>query len=54
MQSNKFRKAVEHTNHTSHKYKDHFAVVCLVAWPFNESEARDDLVLIETSMPFSH
>ena len=27
---------------------DHFTVVCLVAWPLNESEAGIDLVLIET------
>ena len=27
---------------------DHFTVVCLVAWPLNESEAGVDLVLIET------
>ena len=32
---------------------DHFTVVCLVAWPLNESEARGDLVLIETSLLFS-
>ena len=31
---------------------DHFTVVCLVAWPLNESEAGGDLVLIETSMLF--
>ena len=31
---------------------DHFAVVCLVAWPLNESEAAVDLVLIETSLLF--
>jgi len=31
---------------------DHFTVVCLVAWPLNESEAAVDLVLIETSMIF--
>ena len=30
----------------------HFTVVCLVAWPLNESEAGDDLVLIETSLLF--
>ena len=29
---------------------DHFTVVCLVAWPLNESEAGVDLVLIETSL----
>ena len=32
---------------------DHFTVVCLVAWPFNESEAGGDLVLIGTSLLFS-
>ena len=31
---------------------DHFTVVCLVAWPLNESEAGVDLVLIETSVLF--
>jgi len=25
---------------------EHFTVVCLVAWPLNESEAAIDLVLI--------
>ena len=30
----------------------HFTVVCLVAWPLNESEADVDLVLIETSLLF--
>ena len=30
--------------------KNHFAVVCLVAWPLNESEVGIDLVLIETSL----
>ena len=29
---------------------DLFTVVCLVAWPLNESEAGADLVLIETSL----
>ena len=29
-----------------------FTVVCLVAWPLNESKAGDDLVLIETSPLF--
>ena len=29
---------------------DHFTVVCLVAWPLNESEAGVDLVLIVTSL----
>ena len=27
---------------------DHFTVVCSVAWPLNGSEARVDLVLIQT------
>ena len=31
---------------------DHFTVVCLAAWPLNESEAGIDFVLIETSMLF--
>ena len=31
---------------------DHCTVVCLVAWPLNESEAGGDLVLIETSLLF--
>ena len=31
---------------------DHFTVVRLVAWPLNEKEAGDDLVLIETSLLF--
>ena len=30
---------------------EHLTVVCLVAWPLNESEARVDLV-IETSLLF--
>ena len=29
---------------------DLFTVVCLVAWPLNESEAGVDIVLIETSL----
>ena len=31
---------------------DQFTVVCLVAWPLNESEAGGDLALIETSLFF--
>ena len=31
---------------------DHFTVVCLVAWPLNESEAGVDLVLMETLLLF--
>ena len=31
---------------------DHFTVVCLVAWPLNESEAGVDLVLLGTSLLF--
>ena len=30
----------------------HFTVVCLVAWPLNESETGVDLVLILTSLLF--
>ena len=30
----------------------YFTVVCLVAWPLNESEAGADLGLIETSLIF--
>ena len=29
---------------------DHFTVVCLDAWPLNETEARVDLVYIKTSL----
>ena len=32
---------------------DHFTVMCLVAWPLNESEAGVDLVLIETLLLFT-
>ena len=35
-----------------HDVIDHFTVVCLVAWPLNESEAGGDLVLIQTSLLF--
>ena len=31
---------------------DCFTVVCLVAWPLNESEAGGDRALIETSLLF--
>ena len=31
---------------------EHFTVLCLVAWPLNESEAGVDIVLIETSLLF--
>ena len=31
---------------------DHLTVVCLVAWPFYESEAGVDLVMIEISLLF--
>ena len=31
----------------------HFTVVCLVAWHMNASEARGDLVLIQTYLVFS-
>ena len=29
---------------------DHYTVVCLVTWPLDGSEARVDLVLIQTSL----
>ena len=32
--------------------EDYFTVVRLVPWPLNESEAKVDLVLIETSLLF--
>ena len=32
---------------------DHFTVVCLVAWPLDESEAGAEVVLIETSLLFT-
>ena len=32
--------------------KDHFTVVCLVAWPLSESEAGVDFVLIQTFLLF--
>ena len=32
----------------------HFTVVCLVAKPLNGSEARDDLVMIQTLLPFKY
>ena len=45
-----------HTGVTANTFPDesidHFAVVRLVAWPLNESEAGADLVLIETSLLF--
>ena len=31
----------------------HFTVVCLVAWPLNESEAGVDIVFLILMMPFS-
>ena len=31
---------------------DQFTVVCLVAWPLNESRAGVDLVMIQTSLLF--
>ena len=34
------------------RHIDRFTVVCLVAWPLNESEAGVDLVLIETLLLF--
>ena len=55
MQSNKFCKAVVYTNQASHKYIDHFcSCVLYVAWPFKESEAGEDIVLLEICMLFLH
>ena len=36
--------------HIQHANRPIFTVVSLVAWPLNENEAGDDLVLIETSL----
>ena len=33
--------------------RKHFTVLCLDAWPLNESEAGVDLVLIQTSLCLS-
>ena len=41
-----------HPNLSEYIRIDHFTVVCLVAWPLNESEAGVDLVLIEPSLLF--
>ena len=30
----------------------HFAVLCLVTWPMDASEAEGDPALIQTSLPF--
>ena len=38
--------------HTLSETIGHFTVVCLVSWPWIESEAGVDLVLIETSLLF--
>ena len=40
--------------HFPHLSIDHFTVVCLVDWPFNESEAGVDLILIETLLHFMY
>ena len=40
--------------HHDNCWIDHFTVVCLVAWPFNESEAGVDHVLIEASLSCFH
>ena len=45
MELAKIKKKSGHSFHTI-GLKDHFAVVCLVAWPLNENEAGIDLVLI--------
>ena len=33
--------------------RGHFTVACYVTWPTKSSEARGDLALIQTSLPFS-
>ena len=38
--------------HNNIKAIDHFTIVCLVAWPFNESKVGCDLALIETLLLF--
>ena len=43
---------VKDTHNTWNEAIDHFTVACLVACPLNESEAGDDLVLVETSLLF--
>ena len=40
----------ESSNYFIERTIDHFTVVCLVAWPLNESESGVDPVLIETSL----
>ena len=52
MHINQLRAITNFSNRSTHNTIDHFTVVCLVAWPLNESEAGGDLVLIETSLPF--
>ena len=44
--------SVDSTVMTAFGVIDHFIVVCLAAWPLNESEAGVDLVFIETSLLF--
>ena len=41
---------IHHVHQCSALQIDHFTVVSLVAWPLNGSEARVDLVLIQTSL----
>ena len=40
--------------HFPHLSIDHFTVVCLVDWPFSESEAGVDLILTETLLHFKY
>ena len=45
-----FRSSAKYVVAGHSRATDNFTVVCLVAWSLNESEARVDLVLIETSL----
>ena len=44
MHINQLRAITNFSNRSTHNTIDHFTVVCLVAWPLNESEAGGDLV----------
>ena len=46
------KQLLSYSSHVEQFSIGQFTVVCLVAWPLNESEARGDLVLIETSLLF--
>ena len=46
------KQLLSYSSHVEQFSIGQFTVVCLVAWPLNESEAGGDLVLIETSLLF--